>query len=325
MLRGNEGIMKLAHGRWPNILMHFGVDEKAVSGKHSPCPMCGGKDRFRFICSENGGRWICNQCGSGDGMDLLQSVLKCDFKSTAEKLRPIVYGFPMAPPKHGPSKADKKRHLMKNLEIWKEADTESQGLEEYLQSRGLLYDEFCGADLRLHPSLPFYNENGEMQKKMPCMLARISTREGKLAAIHRTYLHACGDGTFKTKKKITVPSREWGGGAIRLFPCRKENRIIVGEGIETVLSVRAHIMRVHKITIPCWAGISANNLEKIAIPEHISNIMVAGDNDLSFTGQKSAYILANRLVVHDKRRATVTLPSRDGNDFNDQIKETTYG
>jgi putative DNA primase/helicase len=24
------------------------MDERALSGKHGPCPLCGGRDRFRF-------------------------------------------------------------------------------------------------------------------------------------------------------------------------------------------------------------------------------------------------------------------------------------
>jgi len=324
MLGDREDVMRLAHGRWPNILIHFGVEERAVSGKHSPCPMCEGKDRFRLISGENGGRWICNQCGSGDGMDLLTAVLGCDFKSAADKLRPIVCEFPSAPPVRGPNKADRKKRLMKNLDMWKEAVPDHKILAEYLEYRGLRPDECVGADIRLHPALPLYDENGKFKRKLPCMLARISTRDGKLAAIHRTYLFQQG-GEFKTSKKISKTSREWGGGAIRLLPCKNSKRIIVGEGIETVLSVRAHVLRAHGVDIPCWAGVSANNLEKIAVPDHIENIMVAGDNDLSFTGQKAAYILANRLTVHDKRRAMVSIPTITDTDFNDQLRNTNYG
>lgn len=325
MRTDNNDVIRLAHGRWPNILLHFGATEKQVSTKHAPCPMCQGSDRFRLIDAANGGRWICNQCGTGDGMDLLMNMLGCDFKSAAEKLRPIVYDFPMTPPKKGPTGADKKRRLMKNVEIWKQGDNNSvrEVLDTYLKSRGLQPNEYAGADLRLHANLPFFDDDGNQKGSMTCMLARISSRDGKLAAIHRTYLKETKEG-FVTRKKITSPSREWSGGAIRLFSTKDHKRLIVGEGIETVLSVRAHIYRQSGILVPCWAGVSANNLEKIAIPEHISNILIAADNDLSFTGQKSAYILANRLAVHDKRKCQVHVPSTDGYDFNDQLMNTNY-
>ena len=37
-----------AVGRWKSILPAFGVTPQQLTGKHGPCPLCGGKDRFRF-------------------------------------------------------------------------------------------------------------------------------------------------------------------------------------------------------------------------------------------------------------------------------------
>jgi len=321
MQTDRQDVIRLAHGRWPNILIHFGIEEKAVSGKHSPCPMCKGKDRFRLIDSNANARWICNQCGSGDGMDLLEAILGCDFKKAAERLRPIVAGFPMAPPQKGPDKQEKERRMKKMIEMWKAGIADHPMLKTYLSSRGLLDTVYRGADIRLLPELELYDDDKNVIGKYPVMLTRISDRNGKLAAMHRTYLIMNEQAeSFKTVKKITPPCRPWDGGSIKLFNTKDQKRLIVGEGIETVLSVRAKIMAEHGLIIPCWAGVSANNLEKIAIPTHITSIMIAGDNDLSFTGQKAAYTLANRLKVHDKRdKVQVVIPEVAGHDFNDEI------
>ncbi|MFB6347853.1 primase-helicase zinc-binding domain-containing protein [Moraxella sp. ZJ142] len=40
--------------------------------KHQPCPLCGGKDRFRCDDKNGTGSWICNQCGAGDGFSLVE-------------------------------------------------------------------------------------------------------------------------------------------------------------------------------------------------------------------------------------------------------------
>lgn len=316
-------VLILAVGRWPGILTHFGVDERCVSGKHAPCPICGGEDRFRLIDKDGGARWICNQCGSGDGMDLLMAVLGCDFNAAAEKLKPIVGGIEYVQPSRGPDKAERMRRVKNNVEMWNEAgDSGLEMLHEYLGSRKIHPNTYTGVDLRVHLSLPYYDDDGKRGKDMPCMLARISTAEGKLAALHRTYLHKTPDGKFVTKKKISSTSREWRGGAIRLFRTDKSRHLIVGEGIETVMSVRAMFAKkLDGKLIPCWAGVSANNLEKMAIPEHITNILIAADNDYTFTGQKAAYALANRLVVHNKRKATVDVPPITGHDFNDELME----
>ena len=48
-------VREVAQGRWRSILTVLGIDERALSGKHGPCPMCGGKDRFRFDDREGRG------------------------------------------------------------------------------------------------------------------------------------------------------------------------------------------------------------------------------------------------------------------------------
>ena len=59
-----------AQGRWRDILQSLGMDERSLSGKHGPCPMCGGKDRFRFDDKDGRGTYFCSGCGAGDGVKL---------------------------------------------------------------------------------------------------------------------------------------------------------------------------------------------------------------------------------------------------------------
>src|SRR4029450_2369171 len=41
----------------------LGTPAPCLDGHNRPCPMCGGKDRFRFIDKKDGdGMWVCNQC-----------------------------------------------------------------------------------------------------------------------------------------------------------------------------------------------------------------------------------------------------------------------
>jgi len=64
-----------AENKWHGILAHAGLSQKQLSGKHTECPGCGGKDRFRFLPDTPSGQWFCSQGGegnlSGDGFDLL--------------------------------------------------------------------------------------------------------------------------------------------------------------------------------------------------------------------------------------------------------------
>lgn len=65
-------IKRSSQGRWPDILLGLGLEVKL--NRHSPCPGCGGKDRFRFDDRTGNGDFICNQMDgkSGDGFTLLQ-------------------------------------------------------------------------------------------------------------------------------------------------------------------------------------------------------------------------------------------------------------
>jgi putative DNA primase/helicase len=52
-----------ARGRWRHILPALGIADNFLTGRNCPCPMCGGRDRFRFIDRlDADGMWVCNQC-----------------------------------------------------------------------------------------------------------------------------------------------------------------------------------------------------------------------------------------------------------------------
>ncbi|WOQ13812.1 DUF927 domain-containing protein [Aeromonas media] len=78
-----------ACGHWPELLAAVGIDIPS-RGKHGPCPACGGKDRFRLDDKTGRGTWICNQCGTGDGLDLVGKVTGKSAKEAAELVAPLV-------------------------------------------------------------------------------------------------------------------------------------------------------------------------------------------------------------------------------------------
>lgn len=82
-------IVNAANGYWPEILRGAGISIPD-NGKHGPCPACGGKDRFRFDDKNGRGTWFCNQCGSGDGLDLVCKALELDVKAASATVASIV-------------------------------------------------------------------------------------------------------------------------------------------------------------------------------------------------------------------------------------------
>lgn len=84
--RGNPGrvdgdspidrVLREFNGAWRQTLENYGCH--LPSGRHhGPCPVCGGKDRFRFDDKEGRGTWFCSQCDpqSGGGLLLLSRFL----------------------------------------------------------------------------------------------------------------------------------------------------------------------------------------------------------------------------------------------------------
>lgn len=69
----NELVKACALNRWREILIAHGIPEHHLSGKHSSCPIHGGKDGFRFN-DEGKGAWVCATCTDGkfeDGFNLI--------------------------------------------------------------------------------------------------------------------------------------------------------------------------------------------------------------------------------------------------------------
>lgn len=59
-----DTIRQAGSGRWVEVLSQVtGIDREFLTGKHGPCPKCGGKDRFRMLDEATGGL-ICNSCFS---------------------------------------------------------------------------------------------------------------------------------------------------------------------------------------------------------------------------------------------------------------------
>lgn len=70
-----DKVRALSRGRWGTILNRLGYTVSSDPQEHTPCPVCGGTDRFRFDDEHGKGTYICSQ-GTGetkgsDGLSLL--------------------------------------------------------------------------------------------------------------------------------------------------------------------------------------------------------------------------------------------------------------
>ncbi|WP_421094355.1 primase-helicase zinc-binding domain-containing protein, partial [Serratia fonticola] len=87
---------RAATGQWPVLLPALGIHITA-GGRAQPCPVCGGKDRFRFDNQQGRGTWFCNQCGGGDGLSLVEKALAVTTKEAASKVAGVLGNTSYAP------------------------------------------------------------------------------------------------------------------------------------------------------------------------------------------------------------------------------------
>ena len=269
--------------------------------------MCGGKDRFRFDDKEGRGTWFCSHCGAGDGVKLAMLMTGQDFRSAAQEIERVAGGVQ---PVTRQAMQDEATKLLKLRQTWAEGRKLKHGDEAmtYLAGRGLEI-ETAPDCLRLHPSLPYY-DNRVFVGKFPAMLARVVGPDGRGATLHRTYLQGGHKAPVTAPKKL-MAGKPVAGAAVRLFPVAA--CLGIAEGVETALAA------AQLFGVPVWSCISAAGIQSFEPPAGVRELIVFGDNDSNFVGQSAAYTAAQRL----KRKGlvvTVEIPPTAG-DWLDQLNE----
>ncbi|MDD5387875.1 MAG: primase-helicase zinc-binding domain-containing protein [Gallionellaceae bacterium] len=277
-------VREVAMGRWPGILASFGVTEKQLSGKHTECPVCGGRDRFRFDDKDGRGTYFCSHCGAGDGIKLVMAMRGCDFRAAAQEVEAVA-GV-VKPGRQAKPEPDEATKIERAKRVWRESAPLTQGDEamRYLAGRGLVLDA-PPASLRLHPGL-VYHDGERITGTFPAMVALVQAPDGSGVTLHRTYIKDGMKAPVPSPRKL-MPGRQSTKSAIRLsrvVPC-----LGIAEGIETSLAASA------LFSVPVWSCINANGIETFEPPNGVEQITIFADNDESFTGQKAAYAAAFRL------------------------------
>ena len=296
------GTVERARGRWREILPQLGIDTSFLRIKHGPCPLCGGKDRFRWDDTDGSGSYFCNQCRPGLGMTLVMKKNGFDFGLACREVDAIIGAAPPTQRTPRPKTDDRTGRLAACKRILNEAK-DGNIVADYLRRRGL---PVVSPVLLGHPALP-YLDDGRYVRRCPAMLAPIIGPNGDLLSVHRTYL-----GDVPTRKKFMPPVAPIQGAAVRLFD--PTDTLGIAEGIETALA--AHEL----FQIPTWAVLFANGMESFNPPAGLSRLVILADNDKSFAGQKAAYALEGR-VRRDGLKIDVEISPITGTDWLDVLNE----
>lgn len=340
----------LAYGQWPDILMDAGLDPSYFSGKGGPCPLCGGKDRYRWVQRKHGGVWVCNGCSDdkyATGMHLLMQIRgyksyaeACDhvrryFNGTAESAPRMPVHRTVPEDGWTPEKIQANRERM--LRFWNEGRAVQEGdpVWRYMLARvpGL---DFVPSNIRTHPALEYFAppvSNGGRPVslgKYPAMLAYAQDAKGELVQLHKTFLTPDGE-------KANVPlakKTDYGVGvnsyAVRMMEPLSDT-LGLSEGLETGWA--SAMLR----DIPVWSCLSGPVLAKFELPEElrgrVRKLLIFADSDeLKRTGSNrdgsaklrrpgSAY--AEQCAIRARSQGLRTLiirPIKTGDDFADYWK-----
>jgi putative DNA primase/helicase len=302
-----------ARGRWSEILPMLGIAQKYLSNRHGPCPICGGKDRFRYDDKNGDGTYYCNQCGAGTGIILLRKLHGWDHATACRQIDCIIGSHyrPPAPqtPNREPNAADRMRATER---IIAEADAPDV-VQAHLRDRGLAVT----SDVLLgHPACSYFDEATQrLIGRFPAIVAPIVSADGKLVSAERIWRKSdVGD---DDKKPMPVPfPGALNGSAVRLH--EHDDELAIAEGIMTALA--AHQL----FGLPVWATLSAGNLRIFWPPVVVRRLHVFADNDLTFTGQAAAFELAKRMSQGPERiEVIVNVPDMPDSDWLDELNRRT--
>jgi putative DNA primase/helicase len=292
-----------AHGQWRHICRAIGIDEKHLTGKNAPCPMCGGTDRFKFFDTGRNGTWFCRKCSptGGRGADLVMKFTGRSFRDVLPLIEQHL-GKPIRPKPIQPA-IDPRPKLRR---MWAVSHPTVRGdvVDGYLRSRGVGLERYPPS-IRTAASLRYYDDDAT--GTFPAMLALVRDITGNPVTIHRTYLAENGSGKAPVEKPRKIVSKHGNGPHVRLTPVA--TTLGIAEGIETALAAS------RLFGIPTWSVLSTYGVETFEPPVEVNHLIIFADHDINGAGQKAAYALAARLA--GTITVEVKIPDKPGTDWND--------
>ena len=256
------------------------------------CPLCGGgKQATRFEIKADGSSWVCAVCHQGgDAIKLVELARGCTFReaveflggasvlSQEEEARLARIRAAETERREQAAQAHRQKEILRALQLWNLADFfRIDGVLTYLKGRGIPGLPKT-ANIRMARAAPYFHgekigPTGAREPNLlfrgPAMMAAIRDNDGAITGAHLTYLNS----DFSGKAAIADPESgealvakkvrgAKAGGHIVLRSPPKIERLFLGEGIETALSV-ATALRACGALRPgdgFWSSVDLGNL-----------------------------------------------------------------
>ncbi|SDF15502.1 DUF7146 domain-containing protein [Thalassobaculum litoreum] len=178
------------------------------------------------------------------------------------------------------SRDDEQVRTDKARSIWGEADSPPFA---YLTTRGISVAP--PPSIRWHRSLAY-----DRTTFYPAMVAAVQGDDGRLVAVHRTFLTPDATG----KAPVAAPKKALGsirGGAVRL--AKAGATLLLAEGIEDALSL------VEMTGHPTWAVLGTSGFYNVILPDAVETVILAPDGDPA--GEKVVSRAAERFAAEGRQ------------------------
>ncbi|WP_409249541.1 primase-helicase zinc-binding domain-containing protein [Enterobacter hormaechei] len=289
--------VKQACGHWPRILPALGV--KVIKNRHQACPVCGGSDRFRFDDKEGRGTWLCNQCGAGDGLKLVEKVFGVKPSEAAQKVNAVTGNLPPVAPEviaAAEAETEADRQAAAALAVRLMENTRPASGNAYLTRKGFP-DREC-------PVLTSMHKTGGVTFRAGDVVVPLYDDTGALVNLQLI----SSDGLKRTLKGGAVK------GACHTIEGKKQagKRLWITEGYATALAV--HHLTGETVMV-ALSSVNLLSLASLVRQKHPAcQIVLAADRDLNGDGQNKAAAAAGAC------EGVVALPPVFG-DWNDAFMQ----
>lgn len=266
-------VTSAAANNWPHVLAGLHIDVPDSPRKHAPCPACGGADRFRF--DDNGrGSFICNQCGAGDGLDLIKRVNNCDTTEAAQ-LAADVLGIDYRAVETDRKAANQRRAQLETERQQHQQDRQQRAAEDTTQRRNTFARLYAGMRQDITQGESEYliakGLGGFTVPVLPdgSILLPLVGESGAVTAAQTI--------TQQGEKRLLTGSAKRGAYHVVNVP-EAPQTVLIAEGLATALT--CHLIQPDALTV---AAIDAGNLLPVAevmrrkYPD--ARIIIAADND----------------------------------------------
>ena len=248
------------------------------------------------------GKWTDSATGEhGDLLDLIQIASGTGSLRAALAEAYAFLAWPPVPAAVAPDSYDRTEAARR---LWQRCRAiDGTHAEAYLRARSIHRCRFTA--LRFHPGL-FYRDDGGV-RRLPALVAAVTSTDQAVCGVLRTWL----DPTKPAKASVIRPRKALGrvhGRAVR-FGEPACGTLLVGEGIETVLS----IVTALPDTVAA-AALSAGSLGAFAPPSGVTRLVIARDNDPE--GERATERLALRCA---RAGVAALVVAPEGEDFNSDL------